>query len=93
MHIDSKAAKEQYKRGIMPKGGEAMKCPLFIREVEATFTRNKFELSNCLGDKCAWYDEKLKGCAILTIAKMSMCLNALATEVVDKMPHELQFRR
>jgi len=70
-----------------------MKCPLFEKELKTTNYGDLLVYQECLEEGCGWYDQDNGQCGVLTIARGMWILNQLVTGIVNKMPHEAQFRR
>ena len=46
-----------------------MKCPLLGVYYQRAGERLLFQTTECQAEQCAWWDEKKKQCAILTLAQ------------------------
>jgi len=70
-----------------------MKCPLLAigkkYEVGAIYPKG----ADCLKEECAWWVHSDQRCSILIIAAHIIGLMACADVIINKMPHEEQFRR
>ena len=70
-----------------------MKCPLLVRIREPDYSHKVVYPANCLGEKCAWWDDKPGHCIFLTIGGCLEFIMAYLSEIMKKMPHEEQFRK
>lgn len=70
-----------------------MKCPLQNRLVSFTPEKYGYEMGECLQEECAWWLEENDCCAILTLAQGSTYIHRAVLDLVNKMPHEAEFRR
>ena len=66
-----------------------MKCPLFRLAVLANPRGKDGILTDCLEEKCAWWDESIECCCIV---KSLLCelasLSELAAEIKEKLPYK-----
>ncbi|MBA7545293.1 hypothetical protein ES705_37659 [subsurface metagenome] len=70
-----------------------MKCPLSITGELAPDKEFIGAAADCLKEECAWWDEHGGFCAILKVSRHLEALGINAEELLEKMPHESQFRR
>ena len=68
-----------------------MKCPMLRQAEINSVLLYQTEASDCLGEKCAWWDSGEPGCSVKSIASLLEGLKGLVFEGVDKMPHAGQF--
>jgi len=69
-----------------------MKCPLLRLAEVASGKYDLEDKSSCLQEECAWWDKDNSQCGVATLANGMWILDQLATGIVNKMPHEAQFR-
>jgi len=70
-----------------------MKCPLqIIVGLTRGDTLNPAPM-DCIKEDCVWWCETQQRCAIAQLATDSTIISSELHQLVDKMPHELQFRR
>ena len=70
-----------------------MKCPLLCLGKLAVGEITQDTLSDCLEKECAWYDSIIQTCILYSLHADLAYLGARLKELVDKMPHEEQFRK
>ena len=70
-----------------------MKCPLIREMHEADDGEFYYTHEDCLKEGCAWWDEDDKVCAIFNICSFLQVIGDNLYEIVQKMPHEEQFRK
>jgi len=70
-----------------------MKCPLFVMGVLQGGPTRYLKNDDCLKEECAWWDAIDKRCAVVTLAGCLKSLLGWMQELVNKMPHEGQFRK
>lgn len=70
-----------------------MKCPLFWLGCLVSVKEIKERHGDCLGKECAWYDSIIQQCLIYAIHTDLAYLCALLSEIVNKIPPELQFKK
>jgi hypothetical protein len=63
-----------------------MKCPLVLREVESTFTREKVEFSDCLKEECAWWQPEHGHCAVVACVEAADKLRKTPERWSSKIP-------
>jgi len=49
--------------------------------------------SDCIKEECAWWEKKARCCAALLIPKHLYTLEKMLGLLIEKMPHEIQFRK
>ena len=74
------------------KGGRSMKCPLMFMTWQATETKTKFEPMDCIKEECAWWRDDIQMCAVKDLSLELAHTQHRLADMVDKMPHEEQFR-
>ena len=69
-----------------------MKCPL--RNTTSPYPDGQVGIDtwDCLKEECAWWDSQDKRCGLMTIAGCLKTHLGWMGDLVDKMPHEEQFR-
>ncbi len=67
-----------------------MKCPLLLFEHYTTFEKIGSEVADCLKEECAWWDDRLGRCAVLTISRIMIDVGRQVEAIQSKMPHEEQ---
>ena len=70
-----------------------MKCPLMFNGsmvVRAKLMETEIE---CLKEECAWWEKEANCCAALLIPRHLYTLERMLGMILEKMPHELQFRK
>ncbi len=70
-----------------------MKCPLFMLGRQISIEARRDYKPDCLKEECAWWSEAEGNCSMLLMAAYLGGLVAIGDRLVDKMPHEEQFRR
>lgn len=70
-----------------------MKCPLPVIEVVPDSFPPEHGWRDCIKEECAWWIHSDQRCSILVIAAHLVGLVAVGDEILEKMPHEEQFRR
>ena len=70
-----------------------MKCPLLSVGAYADSSQSAYESMDCLKEECAWWDEENSQCCPQTIVSTLEILNNQLLAIIEKMPHEEQFRK
>lgn len=70
-----------------------MKCPLFYTGWLEHESEDSKQHTDCLQEECAWWDKDNGQCGVATLANGMWILDQLVTGIVNKMPHEAQFRK
>ncbi len=70
-----------------------MKCPLMLMDWRSKPEEKSFLPKDCLKEECAWWVEPQGRCAIEDIALSLGFISTDITRMLEKMPHEEQFRR
>ena len=70
-----------------------MKCPLLYGCWIARQREELPELSDCLKEECAWWNNDSFMCALLDIDVKLKVLGLILNDIKGKMPHEKQFRK
>jgi len=70
-----------------------MKCPLLWASVLNSPRQVKEKHGDCIKEECAWWYENDQCCAITNIARDSTLFLLAFQALVNKMPHEEQFRK
>lgn len=89
-------AKEKYRRGIegnKRREEKAMKCPLFQAGWLMKDNVGTSSEADCLKEDCAWWNSELNQCDPTGLLPWLKNIEGHLEELVDKMPHEEQFRK
>lgn len=78
---------------LQRKEGKTMKCPLLERYVDTTVEPYKGGFRDCLKEECACWSRALNQCDPTGLLPWLVKLIGVLEEMVEKMPHELQFRK
>ena len=70
-----------------------MKCPIFHQQWLRAAAPNLPDASECLKEECAWWDKVLEQCIAISIGDWLENIHSILSGMLDKMPHEGQFRR
>uniref|UniRef100_A0A6M3Y094 Uncharacterized protein n=1 Tax=viral metagenome TaxID=1070528 RepID=A0A6M3Y094_9ZZZZ len=70
-----------------------MKCPLIMIRVEAWSVGPPKTKADCLQAECAVWDKVQNQCPILSIADWLENIHSVLSGILDKIPHEEQFRK
>lgn len=70
-----------------------MKCPLSNYVMERESGEDEVLLSDCLKEECGWWLDDISMCAIRDLALELRYIQLRLAELIDKMPHEEQFRK
>jgi len=70
-----------------------MKCPLFAILDKLTQLGEESDYCECLKEACAVWDDKYQQCVNITIGEQLLRIANALNSLLDKMPHEGQFRR
>lgn len=69
-----------------------MKCPIMTAGRMTCDDPLDFTYVDCLGSECAWWSVREEECGIHEIPMTLFVLARLLEDMLDKMPHEEQFR-
>ena len=70
-----------------------MKCPLLSIYDHESRQGKVIKSLDCLKEECAWWDEENSQCCAQTIVSTLEIFNNQLLAIIDKMPHEEQFRK
>jgi len=70
-----------------------MKCPVLQIGVIAGQPIAKKSDSDCLKEECAWWSEEHSQCDPTGLLPWLIHIESRLSDLVDKMPHEEQFRK
>ena len=70
-----------------------MKCPLFTEYQDIESGERRYHMLDCLKEECAWWDKDGNQCSHLAEMKVLVNIESCLELIVNKMPHEEQFRR
>jgi len=70
-----------------------MKCPM--QQITTAIVRGNQQVDffDCIKEKCTWWDKGLALCCIRTESYFLAEIAASLRTLIDKMPHEEQFRK
>jgi len=70
-----------------------MKCPLFVTDYMLKVGEAPTHQADCLKEECAWYQKDLENCIVYQAGMELGVLLTFIEDLVNKMPHENQFRK
>lgn len=70
-----------------------MRCPLTITRYKQLSVVEEVQAFDCLKEECGVWDKVLKQCVALSIGDWLENIHSVLSGMLDKMPHEKQFRR
>ena len=70
-----------------------MKCPLLFIHWKTSKHTAFSTVSDCLKEECAWWDKDGSQCSQLAKMKVLVNIESCLELIVNKMPHEGQFRK
>jgi len=70
-----------------------MKCPLIIGLAGYNPDEDVLTEADCLKEECAWYQKDLENCIVYQAGMELGVLLTFIEDLVNKMPHEKQFRK
>lgn len=70
-----------------------MKCPLRYLETHYPDEQIGRDQLDCLKEECAWWIKEADQCAAALAPRHLFTLEKMLGLILDKMPHELQFRK
>lgn len=70
-----------------------MKCPLLLISSPGLGRREDTTASDCLKEECDWFSKELQQCDPTGLLPWFITLVSTLEDIVDKMPHEEQFRK
>ena len=68
-----------------------MKCPLLVAGDNAQPSCDMTTQTDCLKERCAWFDKDQEQCADLLISTGLWVISKELREMKEEMPHEGQF--
>ncbi len=70
-----------------------MKCPLMVSGYRDRTLDPMRPATDCLKEECAWWEKEGEGCAVMLLGLQVGTVCDQLTELLEKMPHEGQFRK
>ena len=70
-----------------------MKCPVLTHDEEFIPNGIKYTPKDCLKGECSWYQKDLENCIVYQAGMELGVLLTFIEDLVNKMPHENQFRK
>ena len=78
---------------LQRKEGKTMKCPLLSASITTEDRRQGYQEWDCLEEECACWDKAREMCVGSSLLVEIALLTKVLSDIRDKMPHELQFRK
>ena len=70
-----------------------MNCPMVQPKISFEGGEEMVAFAKCTQEECAWWEKEASCCAILLIPKHLYTLERMLGMMLEKMPHEEQFRK
>ena len=67
-----------------------MKCPLLTLGAYANDIEKEYMPQDCLGEKCAWWDDTLKLCSVKVIAQFMVGIGVHIHNIAENMSFKAQ---